>query len=184
MAYPNEMPQILPEQILNPKLKRKESHGFSLVEIVISMFILALFVLAFTKGLTYTKYTAEDNLYEATAMTVAVSIMEQMKGANNTLIESPPTDEEDGKEIFTITIEDNQTRDLTLDEENTISIPIVTNKDGSLRKNMDLKITPTIEAMNSLGGYWLTVSYSYEHPQSGRVRTAVVRNARSSISTY
>lgn len=173
------MPQILPEQIAHSNPNRKEPLGFSLVEIVISMFILALFVLAFTKGLTYTKYTAEDNLYEATAMTVAVSIIEQMKGASLNLLENPP--QKDGLSTFTMTVEGGENRDVNLDVVNIISVPIVTEKDGAVAKEMELEITPSIHAMSSTPGYWLAVRYSYKHPQTGRMRTAVVRNARSTV---
>ncbi|WP_425609298.1 type IV pilus modification PilV family protein [Thalassobacterium maritimum] len=75
---------------LQPARCYYEKHaGFSLLEVMISMFILTLFILAFTKGLSYVKYLAEDNLYEATALTVAVSIIEQMKGASLNLLENP-----------------------------------------------------------------------------------------------
>jgi len=158
---------------------RNDSAGYSLVEVVISMFILALFVLAFTKGLTYTKYTAEDNLYEATAMTVAVSTIEQMKGASLNLLESPP--KKSGKEVFTMIVEGGQRRDIILDELNVVSVPIVTEKDGAIAKRMDLEMTPSIKKMNSVAGYWLTIRYSYKHPRTGRVRTEVVRNARSTV---
>ncbi|MDQ8193359.1 hypothetical protein QEH59_02915 [Coraliomargarita sp. SDUM461004] len=156
--------------------------GFSLVEVVISLFILALFVLAFTKGLTYTKYTAEDNLYETTALTVAVSTIEQMKSTRLNLLETPPT--KDGKAIFTMIIEGDQQQDLFLDVPNTLQVPIVTEKSGAIAKTMDLEITPSIQAMSGASGYWLSIRYAYEHPNTGRVREAAIHNARSTVPTH
>ncbi|MGZ0707463.1 type IV pilus modification PilV family protein [Coraliomargarita sp. W4R53] len=173
---------MTPNEACPLNFDRKQSAGFSLVEVVTSMFILALFILAFTKGLTYTKYTAEDNLYEATAMTVAVSTIEQMKGASLNLLESPP--KESGKEIFTMIVEGGQEHDIILDEVNVILVPIVTEKDGSIAKKMELEMTPSITPMSSVSGYWLTIRYSYKHPSTGRVRTEVVRNSRSTVPSH
>ena len=44
---------------------------------MVSMFVLALLALALTKLLLFSKVTAEDNLYEATSLTVAISIIEE-----------------------------------------------------------------------------------------------------------
>lgn len=154
--------------------------GFSLVEIMITMFVLAIFVMVFTKGLTYAKYTAEDNLYSSTALTVAVSTIEQMKGANLNLLSSPRR--QNGKEIFTMVVEGGNDHDLILDEVNNITIPLVTDENNEVAKTLDLEITPSIEPMSTFTGYWLTIRYSYKHPQTGRVKTEIIRNARSTVS--
>ncbi len=143
------------------------------------MFILAMFVLVFTKGLTLAKYNAEDNLYDSTSLTVAVSTIEQMKGASINLLENPP--KKSGKRVFEMIVEGGQSRDLILDEVNTVAIPLVTEDDGTVSKTLNVEMTPSIEQMTSADGYWLTVEYAYKHPQSGRVRTNIVRNARSTI---
>jgi prepilin-type N-terminal cleavage/methylation domain-containing protein len=155
--------------------------GFSLVEMIVSMFVLTLLSLGFIKGLVYTKYMAEDNLYEASALSVAVSTIEQMKGASISLLSTPSTS--GGKEIFTLTVENSNTIDLFLDEVNTMSIPLVTDSDGNVQKYLELEVTPSIDAMDSATGYWLSLKYSYKHPRTGRIRTAMVRNARSTVPT-
>lgn len=145
------------------------------------MLILTLLSLSFIKGLIYAKYTAEDNLYEASALSVAVSTIEQMKGASINKLSSPPIS--DGKETFTLTVENSNTIDLILDESNTMSIPLVTDSDGNVQKTLDIEVTPSIKAMDSASGYWLSLKYSYKHPRTGRIRTAIVRNARSTVPT-
>jgi len=156
------------------------SRGFSLVEVMISMFVLALFILAFTKGLMYVKYMAEDNLFDATALTVAVSTIEQMKGAPINLLESPP--KIDGKGTFKMIVEGGQERRVVLGEVNAMLIPITTDEDGSTVKTMNMEITPNITKMTAAAGYWLSVTYTYKHPRTGRERTEVVRNARSTVN--
>jgi prepilin-type N-terminal cleavage/methylation domain-containing protein len=159
---------------------RSESQraGFSLVEVMIAMFILTFFTAALFKGLLYAKYTAEDNLYTSTALTVAVSLMEQMKGASINQISSPK--EVSGKEIFTMIVEGGADRDLILGEPNKIEIPLVTDPSGVVSKTFDITINASIEEMDEIG-YWLSIRYSYAHPRTGRIRTEVIHNARSTV---
>jgi type II secretory pathway pseudopilin PulG len=161
--------------------RQATKYAFSLIEMVVSMFVLTLLSLAFVRGLIYIKYTAEDNLYEASALSVAVSTIEQMKGASISLLSTPPTS--DGKEIFTLTVENENEIDLILDEANTVSIPLVTDSDGNIQKTLDIEVVPSIDAMDTATGYWLSLKYSYKHPRTGRIRTAMVRNARSTVPT-
>jgi hypothetical protein len=145
---------------------------------MIAMFVLVLFTAALFKGLLYAKYTAEDNLYAATSLTVAVSLMEQLKGASINQIASPR--KVSGKEVFTMVIEGGQDWDLVLDETNTITVPLVTDSAGVVGKTFDIDILASFEDMPDVG-YWLKVEYSYEHPRTGRVRTDTIHNARSTI---
>lgn len=153
--------------------------AFSLVEMMIAMFIFALLSFGITKTLLFTKLTAEDNLYEATSLTVAISTIEQMKGASLILLESPP--KVGGKEVFSLVIQGNTKQNLILGEANILQVPIVTEYGGTTTKRMALTMIPEIEPMTTNTGYWLTVTFSYEHPRTGRIRTHTVRNARSTV---
>ncbi|CAA6692992.1 MULTISPECIES: hypothetical protein [unclassified Lentimonas] len=156
--------------------------AFTLLEVMGSMFLFTLFALAFTKALFLCKATAEDNLYDATALTVAISTIEQMKGASLSLLESPPTS--NGKEIFEMIIEGNTTHAVSLGEENVLEVPIVTNEAASVTKALELTITPDIQEMADSQGYWLSIRYSYNHPRTGRTRTYMVHNARSTVRAF
>jgi prepilin-type N-terminal cleavage/methylation domain-containing protein len=160
----------------------RRSHGrrgFSLVEVVISMFVLAIFVLAFTQTLIFTKYQAEDNLYAATALTVGVSAIEQMKSVSLARLESPPNI--NGKPYFRMEVMGQNSIELFLDEANSIEVPIVTEEGGNTEKTMTLEITPSLQKMVDLPGYWIEITYAYAHPQTGRIRTEILRNARSDV---
>ena len=161
------------------KRTRSKQAAFSLVEMMIAMFIFALLAFGITKTLLFTKLTAEDNLYEATSLTVAISTIEQMKGASLILLADPPT--VSGKEVFSLVVQGNTKQNIILAEENILQVPIVTESGGSTTKTMALTMIPEIEPMTTNTGYWLTVTYSYAHPRSGRVRTNTIRNARSTV---
>ncbi|CAA6676849.1 MULTISPECIES: hypothetical protein [unclassified Lentimonas] len=167
---------------LSAKTNSSRVAAFTLVEVMGSMFLFTLFALAFMKGLLFCKVTAEDNLYDATALTVAISTIEQMKGASISLLESPPTS--GGKETFEMIIEDNTPHTVFLGETNLLQVPIVTNSTGSVSKTLDVTIIPDIQEMDNNEGFWLSIQYSYDHPRNGRTRTYTVHNARSTIKAF
>ena len=153
--------------------------AFSLVEMMVSMFVLAFLALALTKLLLFSKVTAEDNLYEATSLTVAISIIEQMHGASLNLLENPS--QESGSEVFEMVIGGNVKASVFLGEENLLEIPIVTDSEGVIAKTLPLTITPRIDPMENGMGYWLSIEYAYDHPRTNRTRTQIMRSARSTV---
>ncbi|MFQ3225314.1 MAG: prepilin-type N-terminal cleavage/methylation domain-containing protein [Lentimonas sp.] len=162
--------------VMSPATRRA---AFSLVEVMVSMLIFTLLALALTKALLFSKMTAEDNLYEATALTVAISTIEQMKGASLNLLSNPV--KSGGYEIFEMNIGGDSKHPITLAQENVLEVPIITNAQGLTSKSLKLTLTPDIQPMENSMGYWLSIKYSYDHPRTGRTRTQIVRNARSTI---
>ena len=165
----------------NSHSHRTSSAAFSLVEVMVGMFVLSLLALGMTKLLLFSKVTAEDNLYEATALTVAVSIVEQMQGASLNLLENPQ--EVGGDEVFEMVIGNNVKSSVVLGEENVLDVPIVTDSGGSVAKTLALKVTPRIGLMENGKGYWLSIEYAYDHPRTNRTRTQIIRSARSTVPT-
>lgn len=159
---------------LRPKLA-----AYSLVELMVGMFVLAMLGLGMTKALLFSKATAEDNLYEATALTVAISTMEQMQGASLKLLKDPPTI--GGAAVFEMVVAGNTEQNIFLGEANFLEVPIVTDSAGSIAKTMPLTLTPQIAPMENGMGYWLSVKYSYDHPRHQRTRTQIMRSARSTV---
>ena len=158
-----------------------KAKGFSLVEVVVSMFIFALLALALTKTLTFTKYLAEDNLYEATALTVASSLIEQIKGASLDLLIDPI--QTGGKDSFEMAADGSTSKYLILDEYNKLEVPIVTDNSGSETKKLEIRVNPSITKMSKSKGYWIEIEYQFDHPRTGRTRTNTLRNARSTVPT-
>lgn len=150
-----------------------------MVEAIVSLFVLSFIALALVKALTFSKYTAEDNLYEATALTVAVSAIEQMKGISLAELKDPP--EVAGKPIFEMSVEAGASAELFLDEFNRIDVPIVTESDGLASKRLPLEVRPSISPMTTGQGYWLELRYRYRHPRTEALRERIIRNARSVV---
>lgn len=161
---------------------KKNTQAFTLVEIMFSLFMLGVAALGLIKALISTQFTAEDNLYEATALTVALSTIEQMKGASLNELSAP--DVVGGKQVFSLMAGNGSTTDLALNEANFVEIPIITNDEGEIKKSLSLTITPSITPTIADTGYWLEVVYSYDHPRTNRTRTQVIRNMRSTIAVY
>lgn len=161
------------------KNSTQQKTGFSLIEVMISMFVLTLLALAITKTLAHAKYTAEDSLYEATALNLGLSIVEQMKSTSYVALSNPPL--AGGKPSFRMLVDSGSEEILFLDEANQLSVPIVTEAGGARAKLLPTTITPSITEMTDGIGLWLEVRYSYEHPRSGLTRERVVRNAITDI---
>ncbi|MEO0511006.1 MAG: prepilin-type N-terminal cleavage/methylation domain-containing protein [Verrucomicrobiota bacterium] len=164
--------------MLVPEIPKKQD-GYSLVEMVVTLFVFSLLALGLTKTLTFSKMAAEDNLYEATALTVATSVVEQIKGSSYANLEDPI--QVSGKDAFEMVGGTGNASELILDEFNTLIVPLVTEADGLISKNMEIRLKPTITPMNTGIGYWIIVEYNYNHPRMNRIRTNYVRNARSNI---
>lgn len=146
---------------------------------IISLFVFALLALGLTKSLVFAKYLAEDNLYEATALTVASSLIEQIKGASFDSLENPK--QIGGNDSFEMIGGGGQPKMLILDEFNDLQVPVVTENDGSTAKTMKIRVKPSITEMSGASGYWILIEYTYDHPRNGRTRTNFVRNARSTV---
>lgn len=162
------------------RLKHRTSlEGFSLIELVVAMFVFTILAAGLSKSIIHTQQVAEDNLYEATALTVASSMIEQIKGVSYALLTAPI--QVDGEDGINMLIGNGQTSDLILGEFNELDVPIVTNASGSTDKTMTLRVNPMITLMDNESGYWIEVEYEYDHPKTGRTRSHSLRNARSAV---
>lgn len=155
---------------------KRNTSGFTLVEIVISMLVLSFVAAGLVSFLISIQYTAEDNLYEATALTVALSTLEQMKSMIT-------EDLEDNMNAarFDLRTGADGIQVLALREANTLSIPIVTNAQNP--KSMSLVMTPDIQSIAGNTGFWLRVQYQYNHPRDDRIRTKVIGCIRSRVQS-
>lgn len=155
------------------------SAGFSLVEVMISMFVFTLLALATTQTLIFTKYAAENSLYEATSLNLGLSIIEQMKSAPYQDLTNPPI--VDGNAQFAMEIDSGNVVNLRLGANNTLSVPIVTEAGGNQSKLLPVTVNPSITQMTEGDGLWLEVRYAYDHPRSGQTSNRVVRSATTDI---
>ena len=157
-------------------ITNKNTSGFTLIETLITVTILTIAAVGFTSLLITIQYTAEDNLYESTALTVALGTLEQMKNSDARTLEASQI-----STSFDLVIDDNDVRTpLALDEENILNVPVVTN--AAVDKELPVTLVPRIITVDN--GFMLEVQYAYDHPQSGREKIMVVRCMRSNAPTY
>lgn len=160
---------------------RLESPGLTLVEAIIALAILSSVSLTLAKSLIWIQYTAENNLYQSTAFTVATGILEQIKSSSALNLREA---ESAGTFQLKASIENGTSAGdiLTLGTENTLAVDIVTNGDNP--KSIPLRLTPSIKPIGQ-GSYLLKIQYEYDHPKHNRSQTNVVMCIRSiQVNTF
>jgi prepilin-type N-terminal cleavage/methylation domain-containing protein len=157
--------------------EKKNTSGFTLIETIITVIILTIAAVGLTQFLISIQYTAEDTLYESTAMTLALSTLEQMKNSADTALDDGIIAAE-----FDLLISSTETTILDLDQPNVLPVPIVTNA-ATGGKTLLVTLTPNITTIGT-NGYMLEVQCAYDHPQNGRIRTIDVKSMRSGARTY
>ena len=166
-----------------PLNAKNNTSGFTLIEVIISLVILTFIAVGLMSFLISIKYAAEDNLYESTALTVALSTLEQMKSKKFGELSSSQSNS-----IFYLTSGNGEVTPLNLNAPNIIQIPLITDEASSdntvIIKTLPLTLEPSIQPTTSNTGFWLEVKYSYDHPRNGRTRTEIVRNIRSDVQTF
>lgn len=134
-------------------------------------------------GVFTVRADAENNLYESAALNVSISFLEQLKSIDYGTLNSPPVNLA-GKEYQTFIIGFGQELDVPLGEDVIVDVPIISNTDGTSKKELAVTINITTVEATDLPGYWLEVDYTWQHPTNDRVYSGEVRGFRSEISTY
>ena len=156
---------------------KKSISGFTLVETVITMTILTIAAVGIVGTLITIQYTSQDSLYGSTALTVAMSTLEQMKSMDSNALENSIN-----TSSFNLITSVSGEVTLNLSQENQIQVPIVTNDDGN--QTMPITLIPNMQTLENDNGFLLEVGYEYKHPRNGRLRTEMVRCIRSRIANY
>ena len=156
---------------------KKSISGFTLVETVITMTILTIAAVSIVGTLITIQYKSQDSLYNSTALTIAISTLEQMKSTSSSTLEASL-----GTSSFNLITSVNAETLLNLGAENLLQIPIVTNTD--VDQELPLILFPDIQPLENDNGFLLEVGYEYKHPRNGRLRTEMVRCIRSRIANY
>jgi len=154
---------------------KKSNSGFTLVETVITTFILTVAAAGLISFLIAIQYRSQDSLYNSTALTVAISTLEQMKSSNTNRLEISMA----SSSFNLITSVDANTT-LTLNAENSLQIPIVTNT--TVDQELPMIVIPRVQTLANANGFLLEVSYTYDHPRKGRTPVRTVRCIKSRIA--
>lgn len=153
---------------------KEDTSGFTLVEVIISLLVLTVAALGITQFLISVQYSAEDNLYESTALNLALNALEQMKSEAAAV-----TDDRIKDQTFDLTVSANQAVTLNLEQANTIPAAIVSS--GNNPRSIQITLTPSISHLVDKTRFLLRVEYQYEHPRNGRLRTKVLGSIQSRV---
>ncbi|GHB95260.1 hypothetical protein GCM10007047_08680 [Cerasicoccus arenae] len=150
---------------------------------MIAMTIFVILAGGIISGVFTVRADAENNLYESSALNVAISFLEQAKSIDYLTLEAPPVNGT-GKEYHTFIIGFGETLAVPLGDDVVINVPIISNAEGESKKELDVTVNITVTEATDLQGYWMEVGYSWRHPTSNRIYAGEVRGFRSEISTY
>lgn len=182
------------EIVYNSRLiSRNPKSGFTLIEVVYALIILAVLFAGLIKISAFTKFNAEQNLYEVSALNAALGVIEQLKSANYELLTDPPTGAS-GTPYFALITSTGTNIELNLGTSNQLEIPIITEAGGTTGKTLDVALTPTLQASTTLvenlvnsteaAGMWITIYYEWQHPRTKKTHSGTLRNMVSLVSTY
>ncbi|MEO0795913.1 MAG: type II secretion system protein [Verrucomicrobiota bacterium] len=161
----------------------KSQNGMTLTEIMIAMSILVILAGGIIAGVFAVRADAENNLYESASLNAAISFLEQTKSENYDDLGDPPTNGS-GQRILNYIVGFKEFLDVPLSTDTVINVPIISDEDGEVKKDLDVTINIDISASTDLNGYWITVAYSWDHPTTDRSYSGEVRGFRSEVSTY
>lgn len=159
--------------------------GFSLIEVVLSLFILAMISLSLGVATISTRKSSEAAVYQATAMSTVSSYLEQIKSMDypNILaaVASPST-----KPLPT-QIDDNTNDPLYLNQGNQKVVPVDVGNTGATAKTMTITITPTVTDLSptlNMTAVEIILTYTWKADNAKSLQSRAVRAVRSFTPSF
>jgi prepilin-type N-terminal cleavage/methylation domain-containing protein len=159
--------------------------GFTLIEMTISLFILAMISLSLGLSSIAARKYSEAAVMQSIAMSMAVSYMEQIKSMDYSKLvnacASPAT-------VPLPTMIDDITSDpLYLNIDNTKTFAIDINNSGAITKKMTMTVKPTLTDLSgslNLTAVEVILNYSWTAADSKVPHNRAMRSVRSYIPSY
>jgi prepilin-type N-terminal cleavage/methylation domain-containing protein len=158
--------------------------GFSLIEVILAMVILAMIAIGVTKGLIMTRGMAETNIREMTANAVASGYIEQLKSMPYARIVSSVRD--NAIPLPTV-LSLGEPDPLYIGSWETKSIVIDEDMDTGKERRMPLHVMVELDDLESAGnGSILSISlfYAWEDAKTQQRRERALRTMRSYVPTF
>ncbi len=161
-------------------------NAFSLVEMMVSLTILASLALALGLGIITARQMSESAVYQGLALSVATGYLEQIKVLDYAALEAACADPNDNP---LQTMQDNNTADpLTAGMENTKYVTLDVDEDGDATVKMKMKITPLLTNLNSgtnpLRAIDIKILYDWKVPGCRIRQERALRAVRSFTPSY
>lgn len=168
-------------------MKERESgseKGFSLVEVMIAMAILAVIAMGISQNLILTRGIAETNIREVTANSVISGYLEQLKSMQ---YERILVSVRDPSKPLPTKLSEGEPDPLFLGQWMTKTVVIDEDKDGNTTRTMPLHVRVGIEDLAANGnGTVLAIEFEYawEDARSRVRRERSLRTMRSFVPTF
>lgn len=150
---------------------------------MVAMTILVMLAGGIIAGVFMVRADAENNLYESAALNVSISFLEQLKSVDYETLGSPPVNTS-GAPYHEFLVGFGQRKNILMGEDTAIDVPIISQTDGSAKKELAVTVNITTTAATDMPGYWMEVDYSWRHPTNNRIYEGEVRSFRCDVPTF
>lgn len=158
--------------------------GFSLIEILIAMAILAGLAAAILAGALQVRKLAEDNVYQASSNTIAAGFLEQLLGIAYAELKNS---EKNPSVALPTKINQNTSDPIYNGVWTTVSLPIISkvDADGNTIPELSIDVDVKVELRDLLpegvDAMEIAIFYKYTNPTSRKQHERVIRTIRSSV---
>jgi len=162
----------------------KQRDGFSLVEVMIAMGLLALVAMGISQNLVLTRGIAETNIREVTANSVVSGYLEQLKSMQ---YERILISVRDPSTPLPTKLSEGEPDPLYLEQWTTKSVVIDEDRDGKTERTMPLHVWLEIEDLAASGNgrvLGIGIDYAWEDARTGARRDRSLRTMRSFVPTF
>ena len=164
---------------------RQNKKAFTLVEIVISLFILSMMALALGAATIQARKLSEAAVYHATALSAAQGYMEQIQSMEyQNLLDAfyAPT-----AAPLPTKLDQGTPDPLYINVENEKNVVVDVDASGNPSKSIKMKITPSLSNLEGTLGYKameITLLYEWRSAESATAHKRALRLVRSYVPTF
>ncbi|MGB0371567.1 MAG: type IV pilus modification PilV family protein [Opitutales bacterium] len=169
------------ESKIPPSSKTRGSSGFSLIEVMVSLFIFSMAAVSLSAGLLTTRKLSEENIYQSTVLTVVTGFVEQAKSLNFAELESFADGNASSMDFL---VSNNTLVSLQNDQETVVQIPIDTTDDSNRVITVDLYIRLKVSDVSDYEAVQVDIMYGYAAPLSQRFICSSVSTIISDVPTF
>jgi prepilin-type N-terminal cleavage/methylation domain-containing protein len=179
---------------MNVTIDSRRDRAFSLVEVMVAIFLFAIVSLGLIKLVLLTRIQSEVLIYDNIALSLAQGYLEQMRSLGYSELLQASEDSTYELDTVSVSLASGSvlaaTKPLYAGIGNTVSVTVDVSDVDSLDagKEMSVELTPTIESISSVSGIsavHITLSYSYNVSVSGggeRTKTHELRTVVASLN--